>query len=317
MNTIEIEKCCPECESTLVDDVQNGERICSGCGVVVAEQMADYGPEARSSSLEEKMKLARATGQTTYSQHDLGIATEISISTKDYSGKSINSDVANQMNNLRKWQQRIRVSSPRERRLSNVLAKIGDTCKVLNLSKNVLETSSMVYRNLDGKMDVKGKSVASITAATIFMACKQCDVVRSLNEICAGICTVKDLKAKTKLAAKYYRTMVMELGATSTPVVTMDKYISKIANLSKTDVRVERLALEIFEKTRNKNLADGKAPNGIAAAYLYVASILLGQNVLQRDVSSVAGVTEVTIRNRCKEILTSYKLCVTLRPSLA
>ncbi len=317
MNTIEIEKCCPECESTLVDDVQNGERICSGCGVVVAEQMADYGPEARSSSLEEKMKLARATGQTTYSQHDLGIATEISISTKDYSGKSINSDVANQMNNLRKWQQRIRVSSPRERRLSNVLAKIGDTCKVLNLSKNVLETSSMVYRNLDGKMDVKGKSVASITAATIFMACKQCDVVRSLNEICAGICTVKDLKAKTKLAAKYYRNMVMELGASSTPVVTMDRYISKIANLSKTDVRVERLALEIFEKTRNKNLADGKAPNGIAAAYLYVASILLGQNVLQRDVSSVAGVTEVTIRNRCKEILTSYKLCVTLRPSLA
>ncbi|MCH8860268.1 MAG: transcription factor IIB [Nitrososphaerota archaeon] len=317
MNTIEIEKCCPECESTLVDDVQNGERICSGCGVVVAEQMADYGPEARSSSLEEKMKLARATGQTTYSQHDLGITTEISISTKDYSGKTINSEVANQMNNLRKWQQRIRVSSPRERRLSNVLAKIGDTCKVLNLSKNVLETSSMVYRNLDGKMDVKGKSVASITAATIFMACKQCDVVRSLNEICAGIGTVKDLKAKTKLAAKYYRTMVMELGASSTPVVTMDKYISKIANLSKTDVRVERLALEIFEKTRNRNLADGKAPNGIAAAYLYVASILLGQNVLQRDVSSVAGVTEVTIRNRCKEILTCYKLSVTLRPSLA
>ncbi|MEK0381618.1 MAG: TFIIB-type zinc ribbon-containing protein [Nitrosopumilus sp.] len=317
MNTIEIEKCCPECESTLVDDVQNGERICSGCGVVVAEQMADYGPEARSSSLEEKMKLARATGQTTYSQHDLGITTEISISTKDYSGKTINSEVANQMNNLRKWQQRIRVSSPRERRLSNVLAKIGDTCKALNLSKNVLETSSMVYRNLDGKMDVKGKSVASITAATIFMACKQCDVVRSLDEICAGISTVKDLKAKTKLAAKYYRSMVMELGASSTPVVTMDKYISKIANLSKTDVRVERLALEIFEKTRNRNLADGKAPNGIAAAYLYVASILLGQNVLQRDVSSVAGVTEVTIRNRCKEILTCYKLSVTLRPSLA
>lgn len=317
MNAIEIEKCCPECESTLVDDVQNGERICSGCGVVVEEQMADSGPEAASSSLEDKMKLARATGQTTYSQHDLGITTEISISTKDFSGKSINSEIANQMNNLRKWQQRVRVSSPRERRLSNVLTKIGDTCKTLGLPKNVLETSSMIYRNLDGKVDVKGKSVASITAATIFMACKQCDVVRSLDEICVGICTVKDLKAKTKLAAKYYRTMVMEMGASSTPVVTMDRYISKIANLTKTDVRVQRLALEISEKTKNRNLADGKAPNGIAAAYLYVASVLLGQNVLQRDVSSVAGVTEVTIRNRCKEILTSYKLCVTLRPSLA
>ena len=317
MNTIEIEKSCPECESTLVDDTQNGERFCSACGVVVAEQMADYGPETKSSSLEEKMKLARATGQTTYSQHDLGITTEIAIGTKDFSGKSINSQVASQMHNLRKWQQRVRVSSPRERRLSIVLAKIGETCKTLALSKNVLETASMIYRSLDGKVEVKGKSVVSISAATIYMACKQCAVVRSLDEICRGLCIPKDLKAKTKLAARYYRTIVMELGNSTAPVVTMDKYISKIANLTSTDVRVERLALEIFEKTKDRNLADGKAPNGIAAAYLYVASILLGQNVLQRDVSSVAGVTEVTIRNRCKEILTCYKLRVTLRPSLA
>jgi transcription initiation factor TFIIB len=279
--------------------------------------MADYGPEARSSSLEEKMKLARATGQTTYSQHDLGITTEISISTKDFSGKSISSQVANQMYNLRKWQQRVRVSSPRERRLSNVLSRIGQTCENVSLSKNVLETASMIYRNLDGKVEVKGKSVTSISAATVYMACKQCNVVRSLEEICKGVCQPKDVKAKTKLAARYYRTLVMELGTNTAPVLTMDRYISKIANLTKTDVRVERLALEIAQKTKNNNLADGKAPNGIAAAYLYVASILLGQSVLQRDVSSVAGVTEVTIRNRCKEILASYKLKVTLRPLLA
>ncbi len=316
MNTLETQSC-PECQSSLIDDVQNGEIICSGCGVVVADQMADYGPESKGSSLEEKMKLARATGQTTYSQHDLGITTEISMSTRDFSGKSINTEIANQMHNLRKWQQRVRVSSPRERRLANVLTKIGEACNGLSLPKNILETASMIYRNLDDKMDVKGKSVASISAATIYMACKQCDVVRSLDEICQGLCAQKDVKAKAKLAARYYRTMVMEMGNFNAPVVTIDKYISKIANLTKTDVRVERLALEISEKTKNSNIADGKAPNGIAAAYLYVASVLLGQSVLQRDVSSIAGVTEVTIRNRCKEILTSYQLRVTLRPTLA
>ena len=317
MNTLEIQTSCPECKSSLIDDVQSGELICSTCGIVVAEQMADYGPETRSTNLEDKMRLARATGQTTYSQHDLGITTEISISTKDFSGKTISSQVANQMYNLRKWQQRVRVSSPRERRLSNVLSRIGETCENVSLSKNVLETASMIYRNLDGKVEVKGKSVTSISAATVYMACKQCNVVRSLEEICRGVCQPKDVKAKTKLAARYYRTLVMELGTDTAPVLTMDKYISKIANLTKTDVRVERLALEIAQKTKNNNLADGKAPNGIAAAYLYVASILLGQSVLQRDVSSVAGVTEVTIRNRCKEILASYKLKVTLRPLLA
>ena len=316
MNILQTENC-PECKSSLIDDMQNGEIICSGCGVVVDDQITDSGPETISSNLEDKMKLARATGQTTYSQHDLGITTEISISAKDFSGKRINNEVANQMNHLRKWQQRVRVSTPKERRLANVLTKMGETCESLNLSKNVLETTSMIYRNLDGHMDVKGKSVACITAATIYMACKQCDVVRSLEEICREIVPAKDVKSKTKLAARYYRTMVMEMGAIKAPVLTMDKYISKIANMTQTEVRVERLALEIAEKTKDNSISDGKSPNGIAAAYLYVSSVLLGQNVLQRDVSSIAGVTEVTIRNRCKEILTNHKLKITLRPSLA
>ena len=34
MNTLEKQNC-PECRSTLVDDMQNGEIICSGCGIVV------------------------------------------------------------------------------------------------------------------------------------------------------------------------------------------------------------------------------------------------------------------------------------------
>ena len=87
MSTIEIQSCCNECKSSVVDDIHNGERICSGCGIVVDEQMADLGPETKTSNLEDKMRLARATGQTTLAQHDMGIATDISISSTDFSGK--------------------------------------------------------------------------------------------------------------------------------------------------------------------------------------------------------------------------------------
>ena len=156
-----------------------------------------------------------------------------------------------------------------------------------------------------------------MSTATIYMACKQCDVVRSLDEICSATGSTKDEKMNVKLTAKYYRMLVMETGSKTAPIVTLEKYISKIANLAKLDVRVERLAAEIAEKTEDHNLADGKAPNGLAAAYLYIASTLLGQSVLQRDVSSVAGITEVTIRNRCKEILTAYRIKVILKPALA
>ena len=318
MNILEIEICCPECQSTIVDDVHNGERICSSCGIVVAEQMADFGPESKGANLEDKMRLARATGQTTLSQHDMGIATEISIASTDYSGKKLDSSTSNQMQRLGKWQKRVRVTSPRERRLTNVLGKISETCESCNLPKNVVETASMIYRSLDGKnIEVKGKSVISITVAVIYMACKQCHIVRSLDDISKTVCLPIDVKAKTKLAAKYYRNLVLDMGSVVTPVVTMDKYISKIANLTKTDVKVERLALEMARKTQNQNIADGKAPNGIASAYLYVASVLTGQNILQRDVSSISGITEVTIRNRVKEILTANKITLTLRPILA
>ena len=173
-----------------------------------------------------------------------------------------------------------------------------------------------MYKRQGKNIEVKGKSVISITVAVVYLACKQCDVVRSLEEICREVCLEKDVKAKSKLAAKYYRNLVLEMGHEITPIVTMDKYISKIANLTKTDVRVERLALEIAEKAQVQGITDGKAPNGIASAYMYIGSILLGQNVLQRDVSTVSGITEVTIRNRVKEILTTNRITITLRPVL-
>jgi len=34
------------------------------------------------------------------------------------------------------------------------------------------------------------------------------------------------------------------------------------------------------------------------------------------DISKLAGVTEVTIRNRCKDILTNYKITLKIKPAL-
>ena len=95
----------------------------------------------------------------------------------------------------------------------------------------------------------------------------------------------------------------------------IDNYISKLANIAKIDTKIERLALEIAQKTNNNFFSDGKAPNGLAAAYIYLASVLLGVNLLQIDVSNFAGVTEVTIRNRCKDILNNFKLVVNAKPA--
>jgi transcription initiation factor TFIIB len=98
--------------------------------------------------------------------------------------------------------------------------------------------------------------------------------------------------------------------------LSIDQYIAKLVNLAKLDTRIERLAIDLAHKTSKNLLVDGKSPNGIAAAYIYLSSVLLGMNILQIDVSGLAGVTEVTIRNRCKEILCSSKIIITIRPTL-
>jgi len=99
--------------------------------------------------------------------------------------------------------------------------------------------------------------VISISAAVVYMACKQCDVIRSLEEILREVVIPRDVNSQTKLASRYYRMLVMELGTSTAPVVTMDKYISKIANMTNIDTRVERLSLDIAAITKDRNLADG------------------------------------------------------------
>jgi transcription initiation factor TFIIB len=324
------------------------------------DQVDDYGPESNSSDFEERAKNTRASGYTSPSLHDYGLRTEIGLGSKDYSGKSIDYQMAEQMNSMRKWHSRIRVASPKQRRLSNVLSRINETCSAMCLPKILLETAAMIYRNFESKSGAKGKSINSMAAATIYLACKRCSVVRSLEEIVEATGGTQKDRSRLKLASKYYRMMVMEMGvfteqppqvftsssnshmstiaqsvagrdvavsisaisttsATSPPIpvtLAIDHYIAKLANMTRIEAKVERLAIEIAHKSNSHLLADGKSPNGLAAAYIYLAAVLLNVNLLQIDLSSLAGVTEVTIRNRCKDILTSFRLTIKVKPLL-
>ena len=369
---------CPECSSNLIHDYAKGEFLCQNCGYVVLDEVNDLGPESLSRDFEEKYKNTRASGATSYSQHDFGLRTEIDNSAKDFGGKTINSHMNDHVSSLRRWHNRIRVSSSKERRLSNVLTKINETCSSLSLPKTLLETAAMIYRNYEKNNEAKGKSVSCIAAATIYLACKRCSVIRSLDEIVKATGCSSGEKSNLKLASKYYRKIVMDLGTykedsrnfslrtqttfensrnnvsvfpkndcsnemmnndyggpknplylnkqnglyyssnhdqlDTTQKQSINQYIAKLTNLAKLDTKIERLAIDLSNKTVNHSLSDGKSPNGIAAAYLYLSAVILGINLLQIDVSGLAGVTEVTIRNRCKEILCSSKLLITVNP---
>lgn len=153
-----------------------GEYVCQSCARVVMDHIDDFGPESNSS---ERSKNTRASGSSSYSMHDYGLRTEIGSTSKDYAGKDIDYKIQEQMTNVRKWQTRIRVASTKERRLSKVLSEINAICSVLCLPKTLAETAALLYRNFENKNEVKGKSITSMAAATICLACKRRSVIRS------------------------------------------------------------------------------------------------------------------------------------------
>jgi transcription initiation factor TFIIB len=73
---------------------------------------------------------------------------------------------------------------------------------------------------------------------------------------------------------------------------------------------VQHTAAEIVDQARSKGITAGKDPTGLAAASLYIASIQEGERRTQREIAEISRVTEVTVRNRYKELVRELGLKV-------
>ena len=98
-----------------------------------------------------------------------------------------------------------------------------------------------------------------------------------------------------------YRFIARELELKLMPTSPRD-YVSRFCTTLHLSNDVKFKTIEILEQAAEKELTSGRGPSGLAAASLYIASVFNGERITQREVADVAGVTEVTIRNRYKEI---------------
>jgi len=288
---------CPECGSDkLMKDYDTAEIVCMSCGVVLDEKIADNGPEWRAFNAEQREKRNRVGAPLTFTIHDKGLSTMIDWQNKDIYGKKLTPTQRNQVYRLRKWQRRIRVSDATERNLAFALSELSKMTSTLNLPKNVLETASVIYRKAVKKKLIRGRSIQGVTAAALYMSCRQCEVARTLEEV-ANASTLSK-----KEIGRSYRFIVKELN-TFVPPYPPSNYISKFSNHLGLAGKTEAIALEIMHVAQAAKLTSGRGPTGIAAAATYIASVLAGEKRTQREIAESANVTEVTIRNRYKELL--------------
>jgi len=297
---------CPECGSNhLSKDYSRAELVCRNCGLVLDEDIIDHGPEWRAFDSEQKEKRARTGAPMTYTIHDKGLSTVIGWKNRDSYGKSIPTRNRAQIYRLRKWERRIRISNATERNLAIALSELDRMASGMSLPRTVRETAAMIYRKAALKKLVRGRSIEGVTTAALYAACRQCHVPRTLDEI-SNIAHIS-----RKEIGRTYRYVSRELGLKLLPTSPED-YISRFCSELKLsgDVRVK--TLEILQEAAHRELTSGRGPTGMAAASLYIASVLCGERRTQREVADVAGVTEVTIRNRYKELTKKLDIDIAL-----
>jgi transcription initiation factor TFIIB len=287
---------CPECASSnLVHDYDSGETICGDCGLVLYEQTLDKGPEWRAFTQEEKVSRSRVGTPTSYSIHDKGLSTTISQVDRDAFGRKLPLSTRLQMWRLRKWQIRSRVNSSSDRNLAQAMAELERLTGKVNISPSIKEKAAVIYRKALDKHLVRGRSINSIAAAALYAACRRSGAPRTLSEISkASLVDKKDV-------ARCYRLLLQELDF-HMPICEPLTYVSKIAEENGVTGKTQGAAIAILREARQKRFAAGKDPRGMAAAALYIACLQHNEKITQKEIAEVAGVTEVTVRNRYKAL---------------
>ncbi len=289
-------KRCPECGSVnLTYDDQKGEIVCNECGLIVEEKMVDTGQDV-GGQFDKSEKKGRGGAPISIQKFDKGLTTNVGEISDIY---RLEPGQTRKFLRLKKWQERVSTSIERNLRLA--MAELRRVAAFLSLPTVIREEASRIYNYVLQRGLVRGRSMESVIAACIYAACRSYNIPRTLDEI-AGASDVE-----RKEIGRTYRFIVRKLKIKVTPSSPKD-YISRFASILHLSPKSQNDALKTLKKADVAELTSGRGPAGIAAAALYVAALLNDEKRTQREVADVAGITEVTIRNRYKELIDRLKL---------
>lgn len=274
---------CPECGSTHLR-VSLGELICQECGTVLQENLPDESANQRAYTQEQREKIERTGAPVTYSKADRGFSTKLG---SGGNMRTVSPRKKGQYYRLRKWQRRLDESQ--QRRLKFALREMTRLVNSMNLPESLIEEGSRLYEKALEKNIVKGRRIEHLVAALVYILARDRGVPRTMSEISeeTGI-SERDL-------GKNYRYLARELDLRVLPVDPKD-FIPRFSNELGFSGETQARAREIISEAQEKGILAGRSPDSIAAAALYLASELEGEEVTKKSVAETVGVTPVTLR---------------------
>jgi transcription initiation factor TFIIB len=287
---------CLECRGrNIIQDLESGEMVCGGCGLVIAEPTVNTEPEWRAFTKSENETRPRVGLPLSFSIHDKGLSTMIGPVYKDAGGKMILQETKLQMLRLRRWQTRCIVNSSEDRNLAQAMSELDRLTDRLHVPRAVKEQAAVIYRRALREGVPRGRSISAVTAAALYAAIRVTRTPMTLSEI-ARVSTIDE-----KDISRCYRILIREL-CLHMPVQRAQLNVPKIASKVEVGEETQRRAIEILGEADRLKITIGKDPMGLAASALYIACVMNGENRTQKVLAEAADVTDVTIRNRYMEL---------------
>ena len=282
---------CPECNGHVATNAV--ETICEDCGLVIADQQIDHGPEWRSFEDDDSNR-ERTGSPLTAARHDQGLSTEIGRRT-DGKGRTLSGSKRRQLARLRREQTRGRFQSKAERNLAHGLGEVRRIMSALGLGGSIRDQACQLFRSAQHENLLLGRSIEAMAAASVYGVCR-----------CHGRPLARDdlvdvARIDHSGVTNAYKTLNRELGLPTQPVAPQS-LIPKLASELGVNKRVRRRARTLAERAHETSIANGYQPSGVAAACLYLASREHGQSLTQTQVAEAAGTTPTTLRERYAEL---------------
>ncbi len=284
---------CAVCnKGELISDLESGEVICGQCGLVVSDKAIEGRAEWR--NFDESSR-SRAGAPSSLAKHDMGLATVIGKTNRDASGNLMNAVTLSTLDRLRRWDYRGQARSSADRNMIQAFSQLDRLKDKLALSDAVFEKTAYVYRKALERDLAKGRSISSLVGACIYIASRELDTLVTLKDI------IRASNIEHRHLTKMYRFIVMELDL-KIPTIDHVKCIIRVANRAGVSEKTKREAIGIMDNLERTEKKDGKSPMGLAAMVVYSASAKNKEGITQKDIATAADISEVTLRNRLRDL---------------
>jgi transcription initiation factor TFIIB len=284
--------------NNIITDSERGALICLDTGEVIEEHMIALGYDWRAYTPEEWSQKAH-TSNITHKVHDSGLATEIDTSLKKHR-EAIKS------RKLALLQKKTRVDKA-ERKIVEALTHLNQMAALTTLPNQVIETAAIILKKIFNAIQPRADKLKILALTSLVIAARKHEIPVRVRELLLKF-SIDEEEYWKFISDVYFKVNINEFKAYIDPRKHLPSIIANLSLSQKTYM----LAAKIIETMKKGGLTEGKDPAGIAAACVYIASILTDEKKTQKQVAEAANVTEVTIRNRYRDIIDKLNIVIYL-----